>query len=129
MSNLPPRRSGNPMSAKYKMLLQDAQLLLNEIAVLPAGLNTTAEQKAYSILNYSQQRIQTKIEIEFDVKEKHSRFTYSEMLSFIDLYCSKKVELEIAKAGLVKNAPPAPAPGKTISEPVKVFSSRLPGIK
>lgn len=118
------------MSAKYQLLLQDSQLLLKEIAALPAGLNTTAEQKATAVVNYAQQRIQTKIEIDFDVKEKHSRFTYSEMLSFIDLYSSKKVELEIARVGLVRAAPPAPAPGKPQPAPAaKVFSSKLPGNK
>lgn len=116
------------MAAKYVQLKKDAETLLAEINSLPAGLNSSAMQKAESIVLYSQQRIQTEVEIDFDIKEKHSRFTYSEMLSFIDLYNTKNVELEIVKASLVRETPPAPEPGEPEPEPAtKTFSSKIPG--
>lgn len=120
--------SAENMTAKYQQLKKDTEALIKEIQALPPGLNSLAEQKAASILSYAKQRIQTKVEIDFDVKEKHSHFTYSEMLSFIDLYNTKQVELEIIKAGLSKEAPPAAEQGKPEQPPKnKVYHSKFPG--
>ena len=55
---------------------------------------------------YARQRTNETVSIDFDVKDKQSRFTYSEVLSFIELYPSKKAEVEIAKAGLIKTKAP-----------------------
>ena len=63
------------------------------------------------------------------MKEKRTRFTYSEILSFIDLHLSKKTELEIIKAGLVRTIPPKPAAGATAKPTTKTFTAQLPGKK
>ena len=67
--------------------------------------------------------------IDFDVKDKHSRFTYSEVLSFIELYPSKKAEIEIARAGLVKTKAPDPQPGTFQLPTVKKYAVKMPATK
>lgn len=116
-------------AAKYIEIKSTAESLITEINALPTGLNDTALAKANGILQYATQRTQAKVEIDFDVKDKQSRFTYSEVLSFIDLYGSRKTDIEIIRAGLVRVIPPTPKPG-TPSKPVtKTYSSSLPGKK
>jgi hypothetical protein len=56
-------------------------------------------------VRYANQRTQANIKIDFNVKDKNSHFTYSEVLSFIDLYNSKKTEVEITQASLIRVAP------------------------
>jgi hypothetical protein len=114
-------------AAKYSELEKMANELIAEINSLPAGLNDAAKAKAESLKQYAGQRSNNKIDLEFDVKDKISRFTYSEVLSFIDLYNSKKSELDILKAGLVKEKPQEPKPGQA-PQP-KTFVSKLPGRK
>ncbi len=109
---------------KYTELEKMAVDLITEINSLPQGLNEEVRQKAENLKQYAQQRSKKEIELEFDVKDKISRFTYSEVLSFIDLYSSKKSELEILKAGLVKEKPKEPAPGE--QPKTKTFTSKLP---
>ncbi|CAN5665845.1 hypothetical protein BH10BAC2_BH10BAC2_02240 [soil metagenome] len=117
------------MAAKYNNLQKDAASLLKEIATLPPGLNEEATAKTNTILQYASQRTASAIDIDYDVKDKQTRFTYSEMLSFIQLYNSNKTELEIIKSGLIKTAPPKPTPG-TPSTPIKkTYSATLPGKK
>lgn len=118
------------MAGKYIQLKTDAETAVKEINTLPAGLNDEALEKVKAILFYAAQRTQAKVEIDHDVKEKHSRFTYSEILSFIELFNSKKTDLEILKAGLVKVAPPKPEQGKPKPAPSsKIFIAMLPAQK
>jgi hypothetical protein len=69
------------------------------------------------------------IDIEYEVKDKHTRFTYSEMLSFIQLFNSYKTDLEIIRSGLIRTAPPVPTPGVPPQPSRKTYSSKLPGKK
>lgn len=115
------------MASKYKQLQKDANAILKEIATLPAGLNNEANAKANNILQYASQRTTASIDIDYDVKDKQTRFTYSEMLSFIQLYNSNKTELVIIRSGLIKTAPPKPTPGAPATEAKKTYSATLPG--
>jgi uncharacterized membrane-anchored protein YhcB (DUF1043 family) len=92
-------------AAKYTELQQLATGLINEINTLPQGLNNLALDKASRLVRYANQRTQANIKIDFNVKDKNSHFTYSEVLSFIDLYNSKKTEVEITQASLIRVAP------------------------
>ncbi len=94
------------LSEKYSLLKTDAEALIAEINGLPAGLNTAAMTKANGLLQYAAQRTQASITLDYDVKDKQSRFTYSEVLSFIDLYGSKKTDIDIIQASLIRVAPP-----------------------
>jgi hypothetical protein len=117
------------MAAKYSTLQKDADALQKEIATLPAGLNDDASAKTSNILQYAAQRTSASVDIDYDVKDKQTRFTYSEMLSFIELFNGKKTELEIIKSGLIKVAPPKPEPGTPPAPDKKTYSSILPGKK
>lgn len=117
------------MSAKYIQLQTDAEGLLQEIDSLPAGLNDEAIAKTKNILQYALQRTSALVDIDYDVKDKQTRFTYSEMLSFIQLYNSNKTDIEIISAGLIKTAPPPPAPGPPPPPGNKTYTSILPGKK
>lgn len=117
------------MTSKYNLLLKDAEALQKEIATLPANLNDEAYAKANSILQYAAQRTSALVDIDYDVKDKLTRFTYSEMLSFIELFDGKKTALEIIKSGLIKTAPPKQEPGTTSAPTRKTYSSNLPGKK
>jgi len=114
-------------AAKYSEILELTESLIAEINTLPAGLNVEAEQKVLNLKLYAVQRIRKEIDLDFDVKDKVSRFAYSEVLSFIELYESKKNEIEILKAGLVREKQPKPEPG---AEPKKkTYSTKLPAHK
>lgn len=118
------------MATRYVKLKKDAEVLIKKIEALPKGLNDEALMKSNSILQYAAQRTQTKVDLDFDIKDKNTRFTYSEMLSFIELYNRKKTDLEIIEAGLIKVEPPKPEPGKPDAPPVnKKFTSKLPAKK
>jgi hypothetical protein len=115
------------MAAKYSLLQKDTDDLLKEIATLPAGLNDQANTRANNILQYATHRTAASIDIEYDVKDKQTKFTYSEMLSFTQLFNTKKTDIEIIKAGLIKTAPPPPGTPQTPSK--KTFSATVPGKK
>ena len=51
------------------------------------------------------------------------------MLSFIDLYPSKKAEIEIAKASLIKTKAPEPQPGTPPTPTVKKYAVKMPNTK
>jgi hypothetical protein len=117
-------------AAKYEIIKSAADDVIKEIGKLPAGLNEIALQKANAILQYAAQRTQTTVEIEFDVKDKQSRFTYSEVLSFIELFATKNTEVQFITSGLVKTAPPDPTPGAPTPAPTtKIFTSSFPAKK
>lgn len=121
--------AGADMSLKYTQLQKDAAALIKEISKLPAGLNDEASTKANNIMQYASQRTLPAVDIDYDVKDKQTRFTYSEMLSFIDLYTSKKTELEIIRSGLIKTVPPKPVPGDPAKPTIKTYTAQLPGKK
>lgn len=116
-------------ATKYTEIDTLATELITEIESLPSGLNPVALAKANSLNQYAQQRMSANIAIDFDVKDKHSRFTYSEVLSFIDLYPSKKAEIEIAKASLIKTKAPEPQPGTPPTPTVKKYAVKMPTSK
>jgi hypothetical protein len=113
-------------ATKYTEIDTLATELIKEIESLPSGLNPVALFKANSLNQYAQQRTAASIAIDFDVKDKHSRFTYSEVLSFIDLYPSKKAEIGITKASLIKIKPPVPVPGTPPQPKVKKYAVKMP---
>lgn len=116
-------------ATKYTEIDTLANELIKEIESLPSGLNQVALAKANSLNQYAQQRTSATIAIDFDVKDKQSRFTYSEVLSFIDLYPSKKAEIEIAKASLIKTKAPEPQPGTPPTPTVKKYTVKMPTSK
>jgi hypothetical protein len=116
-------------ATKYTEIDALATELIKEIETLPAGLNTVASSKATALNQYAKQRTLSAITIDFDVKDKQSRFTYSEVLSFIDLYPSKKAEIEIAKASLIKTKAPEPQPGTPPTPTVKKYAVKMPTTK
>ena len=116
------------MADKYTQLKIDAEALIKEINTLPEGLNREILNKSKAILQYATQRTQSKVDIDYDIKDKHSRFTYSEMLSFIELFKPKKTDIEILKAGLIREAPPKPEQGQPYPVP-KTIISTLPARK
>jgi len=116
-------------ATKYTEIDTLANELIKEIESLPSGLNQVALAKANSLNQYAQQRTSATIAIDFDVKDKHSRFTYSEVLSFIDLYPSKKAEIGITKASLIKTKAPEPQPGTPPTPTVKKYAVKMPNTK
>lgn len=116
-------------SEKYTAIKASVESLITEINGLPAGLNDGALNQTTSLLQYASQRTQATVAIDFDVKDKQSKFTYSEVLSFIELSDSKKTQVDIIKASLIKTAPPVPKPGPTPPPTTKTFTTNLPGKK
>ena len=66
--------------AKYTELNTLASDLIKEIEALPSGLNDATLSKAIALNQYARQRKIATVNIDFDVKDKQSRFTYSEVL-------------------------------------------------
>lgn len=116
-------------ATKYTEIDALATELIKEIETLPAGLNIVASSKASALNQYAKQRTVATVFIDFDVKDKQSRFTYSEVLSFIDLYSSKKTEIEILRAGLIKTKAPDPVPGTPPTPTVKKYAVKMPTSK
>jgi uncharacterized protein YeeX (DUF496 family) len=118
-------------SAKYIEIETLASSLVKEIDKLPAGLNDATLQKASALNQYAKQRTNATVSIDFDVKDKQSRFTYSEVLSFIELFPSKKAEIEIAQAGLIRTQAPKPQLGTTPTPTptVKKYAVKMPNTK
>lgn len=122
-------------SNRYVPLQQEAETLLAEIDTLPAGLNDDPRRKVAAIRQYAEQRTPATVQLDFDVKDRHSRFSYSEVLSFLDLAASRKAELDILQANLVRTVPPPP-PDEKGTPPVpqppaaplpRRIAARLPG--
>lgn len=117
------------MAARYIQLKVNAKELLAEINSLPGGLNENALFQANATLLYADQRTKATTNIEYDVKDKDTHFTYSEMLSYIELFNIKKANLEILKAGLIKDMPEIPP---LIGDPPsakKIVTTYLPAQK
>jgi hypothetical protein len=113
-------------AAKYREIDTLASDLITAIETLPSGLNDVALSKASALTQYAKQRTLDTVTIDFDVKDKQSRFTYSEVLSFIELYSSKKTEIDILRAGLVKEKAPVPQPGTPPTPTVKKYAVKMP---
>ncbi|MDD4150296.1 MAG: hypothetical protein PHE33_09725 [Bacteroidales bacterium] len=113
-------------SAKYSEIVELSKKLIAEIESLPAGLNDIALRRANILNQYALQRIQASVVLEFDVKDKQSRFTYSEVLSFIELFQSKKTEIEIIKAELVKEKQQESKPENDKKPVVKKYAVKIP---
>ena len=103
--------------------------LIKEIEKLPSGLNDNALNKASALSQYANQRTIATVAIDFDVKDKQSRFTYSEVLSYIDLYSSKKTEIDILRSGLIKEKAPEPQPGTPTTPTFKKYAVKMPNTK
>ena len=116
-------------AAKYTEIEVLAVDLINEIETLPIGLNDLALSKVSALKQYARQRTNATVTIDFDVKDKQSRFTYSEVLSFIDLYPSKKAEIEIAKASLIKTKAPEPPLGNLPLPVLKKYVVKISNTK
>lgn len=121
--------AASEMAAKYSTLSKEAQALQEEINSLPSGLNEEARQKTAGLLHYAAQRTSATVDIDYDVKDRQTRFTYSEMLSFIELFNGKRTDVEIIRSGLIKTAPAAPAQGTIPAPSIRKYSSTLPGRK
>jgi hypothetical protein len=118
------------MAAKYGGLKIEAEELVAEISLLPPGLNTESERLANSISQYAEQRTRTNVSLDWDVKDSDSKFTYSEILSFIDLFPMKQNEILIARSSLVREAAPAATGKSKGSAPtVQTIKTSLPATK
>jgi len=116
-------------SKKYTQLVELSNQLILEINALPEGLNESALSRVKTLNQYASQRIQASVVLDFDVKDKQSRFTYSEILSFIELYHSKKTEIEIIKAGLLKEKEPESKTENNKTQVVKKYAVKIPALK
>lgn len=99
------QEAASKCSDHYKEILGLAGKLLERIKTLPIGINQDSEFAISKIESYASNRILNEVELVFDVKEIKSKFTYSEILSFIELAQQKKTDLEVIEAGLKTKAP------------------------
>ena len=116
-------------SENYKQIAEQINSLKKKIQSLPSGLNRNVEYTLENAQSYATNRILKEIELGFDVKETKSKFTYSEILSFIDLASQKRTDLELIEAGLKTQAPEplqAAEEGVTTAVKIKKISSKLP---
>lgn len=117
--------------ANYQPVLELAQAVFDKINNLPAGLNTNALYQTNQLISFAEQRLLGDIELDTEVKDKRSKFTYSEVLSFIELAAGKKTQLEIIQAGL-KTEEPKPVEAKEaveVTKTKKTYSSKIPSKK
>lgn len=121
--------SAREMSSLYTQLQKGAEDLVREISTLPEGANIDANTRANNILQYATSRTSPTVSIDFDTKDKLTRFTYSEMLSFIEIFNSKQTELVILQSGLVRSAPPVTAPGAPAATTIRTYKAQMPGKK
>jgi len=116
------------MADKYSQLESNAEKVVKEINHLPKGLNDEALEKVKGIQNYAMNRTHNDIDIGFDIKDKNSNFTYSEMLSFLELYKSKCMELELIENSLIKEKPEPKKPQGAVSERT-VLATKFPSTR
>ncbi len=118
------------MANKYGQLKTDAEKLVVEIGLLPVGLNNDALNKANAISQYAEQRTKSNVALDWEVKDKETKFTYSEMLSFIELFSSKKTDVDILRASLIRDIPQPTVTGTTAAAPqIQTIQTKLPGTK
>jgi len=121
--------AASDMASKYSVLKKEAEKIITEISKLPEGLNEEGNNKTKQILLYASQRTSPEVDIDYEVKDKQTRFAYSEMLSFIQLFNSYKTELEIVSSGLIRTSQPKPKPGTPSTPTLKIFKVQLPNKK
>ena len=114
------------MADKYIKLKDFTLDLLSEIDSLPKGINEDAKNRAKSLLQYAEQRCNKDVVIDFDVRDKNTRFTYSEILSFIELFPQKSAELDIIKAGLLRKEPEKTKKSNKNELKQRLFSANAP---
>jgi hypothetical protein len=114
---------------KYTEIVSLSSDLIKVIETLPSGLNDNTLYKVTALYQYAKRRTVDTVSLDFDVKDKQSRFTYSEVLSFIDLYSSKKTDIEILRAGLIKEKAPEPQPGIPPTPTLKKYAVKMPTTK
>lgn len=116
---------------QYLPVFDLAKTVFSKINDLPAGLNSDSLYKTKQMVSFAEQRLLGDIELNQDVKDIKSKFTYSEVLSFIELAHSKKTQLEIIQAELKTEEPIAPTSNQpeAIAKPKKTYSSKLPSKK
>lgn len=128
------------MADKYSKIKAKAEELINYIQTLPAAPNRNNLEKAKAIVLYAEQRTQSEIRLELDIRDQITKFTFSEVLSFVDLYNTKNTDLDIINANLILTAPPPPEiiasespTAEAMPEPkapiAKTFSTRMPANK
>jgi len=117
------------MADKYSILKSEAEALLAEIDSLPKGLNTEAKENTLSLIQYADQRCIKDVNIDFDVRDKNTRFTYSEIRSFIELYPQKSADLGIIKAGLIRKEPDKKEANKKGESKTRLFNVKAPSGK
>jgi hypothetical protein len=123
------KSAAEEMSGKYLSIQKQADDLISEIGSLPAGLNSDAETKVKSIVQYANQRTSAAVEIDFEIKDKQTKFSYSEMLSSIELFDTRKAELELISAELVREKPEVKPPSDPENPVIKTYTARLPSKK
>ena len=124
------KNAAEDMAGKYSRLKTDAEKLIAEISLLPDGLNEQAKNKADALAQFAEQRTKSNVALDWDVKDKETKFTYSEMLSFIDLFNSKKTEVDILKASLIRETSPVIRTDNGENKPqIQTIQTRLPGTK
>ncbi len=119
------KTAAEDMADKYSQLKTDAEKLIAEINLLPEGLNDQAKSKADALAQFAEQRTKSNVALDWDVKDKETKFTYSEMLSFIDLFPMKQNEIIIAKASLIRKKIDEPEDGET-PPPPKIIQTKMP---
>ncbi len=123
------KAAATEMAGKYAGLKKDAEKLIVEIGLLPSGLNTAAVAAANSVSQYAEQRTKTNVSLDWDVKDNDSKFTYSEILSFIDLFPTKQNEILFARSSLIREAPPANTGGTAAAPVIQTIKTSLPAAK
>lgn len=124
------KAAADEMAGKYSQLKSDAEKLIGEVSLLPVGLNNGALDRANAISQYAEQRTKSNIALDWDIKDKETKFTYSEILSFIDLFPTKQNEVMIARASLIRETPTAAADCSTETAPqIKTIYTKIPGNK
>jgi len=90
------------MAKGHGDLKEKAEALINEIAQYPQELNTDTRIKAENILKYADQRISKKVDLGKSIQCKNSKMSLSEIQNSIALMPSKRTELTLIQAGIVK---------------------------
>jgi hypothetical protein len=116
-------------ASKYSELESLASQLIQEIESLPVGINDIAMQKAINLRQYAKQRTHPTVSIDFEVKDRQTSFTYSLVLLYIELFQSKKTEIEIATSSLIRTKAPEPQPGTPPTPTFKKYVVKMPNPK
>jgi hypothetical protein len=105
--------SAERMSKAYTDLkagIDSAQLDLSKN--YPQELNTENSSKLKALLDYCTPKIIDGVRLEYHIECQDSKFSLSDIINYTDIAPTKAAELELIKGGFVKEAPPAPEPGK-----------------